>query len=354
MQTVILVLFAALAVLAASVNGCDDTDSRCGGWASEGECDNNPRWMMRNCKAACNNCGACDDGDSRCGTWAAEGECDANPWWMLQNCKKACDNCDDTDGGGGGGGGDGGSGQIDAATREFIVNKHNTLRAGVQPTAANMLKMYWNSNLEGSASRYADQCPNGHDSSEERKESTGLGISVGQNLAWNYDSWETAIQGWYDEVKDFNYGGYPSGVTGHFTEMTRALTAHIGCGYKDCINNQWEKYYVCNYAYLQMGNNDPMLDETKRPWRSGAPCSECGGSCSNNLCDCGDKICKNGGTMNTSKCTCDCSALWKGDLCDQKNCPAKDGDGCGVWFNAGMCDIYYNVPEECPHMCGLC
>ena len=53
--------------------------------------------------------------------------------------------------------------------------------------------------------------------------SAGLGISVGQNLAWGYADWETSIQGWYDEVKDFNYGRSKSGVTGHFTAVRARL-----------------------------------------------------------------------------------------------------------------------------------
>ena len=49
----------------------------------------------------------------------------------------------------------------------------------------------------------------------------GLGISVGQNLAWNYDSWDQAIQTWYDEVKDFHYG-YDSGWgVLHFTQVSQ-------------------------------------------------------------------------------------------------------------------------------------
>merc|ERR1712121_395977 len=286
---------------------------------------------------------ACGDSHRNCAYWASIGECEVNPDWMLPNCKKSCNNC------GGGGGGGGGTNQIDDTIRKLIIDKHNTLRGGVKPSAANMLKMYWNENLENSASSYAETCPNGHDSSADRKKNTGLGISVGQNLAWSsgqsYD-WDGVIQSWYDEVKDFNYGGSPSGVTGHFTAMTRALTAHVGCGYKECTNNYWEKYYVCNYAYLQMSNYDATKDETQRPWKRGTPCSECGGSCADNLCDCGDKICKNGGTTDVGTCTCKCDELWKGDVCTVKNCPDKDPDNCGgpYGFTVDKCTIWTNVP----------
>ena len=48
---------------------------------------------------------------------------------------------------------------------------------------------------------------------------SGLGISVGQNLAFNYDSWDDAIQAWYDEVEDFRYGS-TGGYVLHFTQVS--------------------------------------------------------------------------------------------------------------------------------------
>jgi len=81
---------------------CTNSDSRCEGWAAEGECDANPIWMKENCKKACGTCDGnggggseCTNSDSNCESWAAQGECDANPIWMKENCKKACGTCDD-------------------------------------------------------------------------------------------------------------------------------------------------------------------------------------------------------------------------------------------------------------------
>ena len=34
----------------------------------------------------------------------------------------------------------------------------------------------------------------------------GYGITAGQNIAWDQSSWDSAIQAWLDEVKDFTYG----------------------------------------------------------------------------------------------------------------------------------------------------
>lgn len=37
-------------------NDCVDTHKDCSFWASKGECDANPNYMLRNCQKACNVC----------------------------------------------------------------------------------------------------------------------------------------------------------------------------------------------------------------------------------------------------------------------------------------------------------
>jgi len=37
--------------------------------------------------------GACLDTDSRCSGWANQGECKRNPLWMLHKCPKSCKVC---------------------------------------------------------------------------------------------------------------------------------------------------------------------------------------------------------------------------------------------------------------------
>ena len=57
--------------------------------------------------------------------------------------------------------------------------------------------------------------------------STDLGISVGQNVAGGYRSWEAAIGGWHDEVKLYVYGRDPASYLGkggwvkigHYTQV---------------------------------------------------------------------------------------------------------------------------------------
>jgi hypothetical protein len=36
---------------------------------------------------------SCVDGHEKCSAWASKGECEANPKYMLQYCKKSCGIC---------------------------------------------------------------------------------------------------------------------------------------------------------------------------------------------------------------------------------------------------------------------
>jgi hypothetical protein len=35
---------------------CTDSNSDCPGWASDGECEANPNYMLSNCQLSCNTC----------------------------------------------------------------------------------------------------------------------------------------------------------------------------------------------------------------------------------------------------------------------------------------------------------
>ena len=40
--------------------------------------------------------GTCQDSDAQCATWASSGECQKNPGWMLKNCRRSCHQCPTT------------------------------------------------------------------------------------------------------------------------------------------------------------------------------------------------------------------------------------------------------------------
>jgi len=99
--------------------GCTDSNSNCANWASQGECDKNPDYMLDNCCQSCKTgtattttappttttptpTGGCSDANDNCKYWAENGECKKNPGYMLTNCCKSCKggttaNCVDKD-----------------------------------------------------------------------------------------------------------------------------------------------------------------------------------------------------------------------------------------------------------------
>jgi len=73
---------------------CKDGHKHCATWASMGECQKNPSWMLMNCKISCGECdNKCTDHNSFCPEWANLGECKKNPQYMNLYCKKSCKKC---------------------------------------------------------------------------------------------------------------------------------------------------------------------------------------------------------------------------------------------------------------------
>lgn len=95
------------------VDPCGDQNELCGHWAAQGECDNNPNYMLSSCARSCKQCpsffkdpsesvtDSCLDIQEKCSEWAREGECEKNPNYMSVNCARTCEKCDkkDTDSG---------------------------------------------------------------------------------------------------------------------------------------------------------------------------------------------------------------------------------------------------------------
>lgn len=130
---------------------CKDDDERCGFWASQDECENNPGYMLQKCKKSCDVCGGitpketkikkeglgskygepqdatgvhrdsvleriakmekymeeevtkpkydkvrrqCENRNALCAFWAVQGECEANPSYMQLHCPPVCETCD--------------------------------------------------------------------------------------------------------------------------------------------------------------------------------------------------------------------------------------------------------------------
>merc|ERR1719373_344929 len=59
--------------------GCVDGNPNCEGWALSGECDNNPGYMLYNCRISCDTCPQCD--------------VDCEGFWS--ECTSACETADE-------------------------------------------------------------------------------------------------------------------------------------------------------------------------------------------------------------------------------------------------------------------
>ncbi|CAG5114964.1 unnamed protein product [Candidula unifasciata] len=75
---------------------CDDEVGSCALWASNGQCETNPKYMKVHCLKSCKMCVSeeeCEDLHSNCSVWAKSGQCQSNPSYMNHNCKKSCGKC---------------------------------------------------------------------------------------------------------------------------------------------------------------------------------------------------------------------------------------------------------------------
>jgi hypothetical protein len=117
---------------------CADNDNQCAYWVKKGECERNPKYMLKNCQKGCKVCSCkkgpspeytacknaektcnekfppdkrvaanaevcktadnqtifdCLDSGKHCAYWKSQGECEKNPNYMKAKCKKTCGVC---------------------------------------------------------------------------------------------------------------------------------------------------------------------------------------------------------------------------------------------------------------------
>ncbi|XP_010284631.1 PREDICTED: cysteine-rich venom protein-like, partial [Phaethon lepturus] len=167
-----------------------------------------------------------------------------------------------------------------ASQQKLIVDRHNTLRRGVKPTASNMLKMEWCPPAAKNAQKWADRCTLSHSPANMRTTT----VLCGENLFMSSApfSWSVVIQAWYNEEKDFEYGTgakTQGAVIGHYTQMVWYNSYQIGCAVAFCPNSIYKYFYVCQYC--PMGNIQSLI---QTPYKKGEPCGDCPNSCENGLC----------------------------------------------------------------------
>nr|XP_009675187.1 PREDICTED: cysteine-rich venom protein-like [Struthio camelus australis] len=200
-----------------------------------------------------------------------------------------------------------------ADQQKLIVEKHNALRRGVNPPASNMLKMEWSPEVAKNAEIWANKCTLSHSPATMRK----INVTCGENLFMSPDafSWPSAIQYWYDEVKDFKYGTGATrrgAVVGHYTQVVWYKSYQVGCAVAFCPETTYKYFYVCQYC--PAGNRIDLLGT---PYKEGNPCGDCPNDCDNGLCT---NPCKHVDAYSN------CSGLAKSFGCSRSfvklNCPA--------------------------------
>src|SRR6056300_321953 len=79
----LLILVLVVVVAATLASGEVAVDGECS--AEDGSCDAEP--------ASSEVLSVCEDKEQECGHWASLGECEKNPNYMLVNCPVSCDSC---------------------------------------------------------------------------------------------------------------------------------------------------------------------------------------------------------------------------------------------------------------------
>uniref|UniRef100_A0A3B5KX06 SCP domain-containing protein n=1 Tax=Xiphophorus couchianus TaxID=32473 RepID=A0A3B5KX06_9TELE len=143
-----------------------------------------------------------------------------------------------------------------------IVNKHNTLRRGVQATASNMMKMSWNKEAATNSEKWAATCSMKHSPA-----TSGCGENL--YMATNFL---------------YGVGSINGGVVGHYTQVVWATSKNTGCAMAYCSNSTYKYFYVCHYC--PQGNYN-----FTNPYNSGTSCSDCPSACYNKLCSKCKNIC---------------------------------------------------------------
>ncbi|XP_018561505.1 venom allergen 3 [Anoplophora glabripennis] len=149
--------------------------------------------------------------------------------------------------------------------RQLILDMHNAMRqsialgqVGGQPPATNMMEMKWDNELANRAQNWALSCQSErHDAQRHVSR-----FPVGQNIATTWTTrkpssdndskpdFADSMRKWFNEFKQFSYGGIGEGHTGHYTQMIWAETNLVGCGYAFYYDpaKGFTKNYICNYG----------------------------------------------------------------------------------------------------------
>ncbi|HND08959.1 MAG TPA: CAP domain-containing protein [Pseudomonadota bacterium] len=149
-----------------------------------------------------------------------------------------------------------------------MLDAHNRWRSTVSPPAANMQRVYWDTNIAKNAAKWVSSCdPQWPHSSEAMRTGIGGYSVLGENLSYCAGTGCKADpnitdgsgmgdgEGWWAERADYNYTtNQSSGVTSHYTQMVSSNIYAIGCATQKCgapgpfgWNGTWW-WTICQYG----------------------------------------------------------------------------------------------------------
>ena len=122
--------------------------------------------------------------------------------------------------------------------------------------------MYWDVRLQQSAQKRAQLCSVDNVNILSRQQ-PGYGVVIGENLAAGYEKWSHVLTSWASEKKNFVFKPKSSQQqtqqpdselenlqAGHYTQMIYSSAARIGCGFAQCSNTPYDRYFVCYYGEM--------------------------------------------------------------------------------------------------------
>jgi hypothetical protein len=187
-----------------------------------------------------------------------------------------------------------------------FLDAHNDVRSDVSPSASNMKKLTWDSELAKIAQTYAALC--NYTANESKKDqSSGEYESVGENLyleKGDYvsnltekysDNGKTGanevVEAWYEEWKNYSFetdSCQNDSLCDHFLQVTWADTESVGCAATFCptvVGASWcDEYGGCTLVVCNYGEGSKTGES---PFDEGSACSNCPsgyGDCEDNLC----------------------------------------------------------------------
>ena len=115
--------------------------------------------------------------------------------------------------------------------------------------------MYWDVRLQQLAQKRAQQCSVDNVDIITRQ-MPDYGVVIGENLAAGYEKWSQVLTSWANERKIFMFKQNVHVIendnlqSGHYTQMIYSKASRIGCGFSQCSNTTYERYFVCYYGEM--------------------------------------------------------------------------------------------------------